>query len=432
MSISESSVSKSTVEVASSSYLSGYGWFTAFIRGNYREALIALLVTWLLVSSAVRATYETNVLMDFRCFYDAAIRLATGRPLYEPGTGFMYLPLIPLLLKPTLALGFDSILKFWLGANLIAYIGASVLMSFLAVGREKIRWSIYCGILLICMHNWAFSMELLGANCDMILALIFSGMVYAVRIQKFRLFSCLVVVGTLFKFWMFGLIGYLILKRQFKESVICIALTAIATASMFQIVGWNQVSSLTDTTRLYSERKITTNIVMQSISGFSDVHFKNNTFVLPLIDNDKVRLGFTLTAGATVLLTLLISFLRRTPNSPEKETIHLCLFLISMFIVMPICHVSYAVIVLPAISLIIFGNGRFQPATKLSLILLYFVLTRIQVVEHIGLSKGINNSIAGLLISAPFLWYVALWMVLVSAIFIGDFVSRSSKLLAKT
>ncbi|CAN5677106.1 hypothetical protein BH10CYA1_BH10CYA1_55410 [soil metagenome] len=390
--------------------------FVVELTKHHREVLVAALLTWVLVANAFHSSMTTGVLMDVKCFYLAAQDLADGAELYGAKSAFLYLPLIPLLLKPLLPLGFATISKIWLGLNLVAFTGSAMLVARATGDHFRNACIVYCGILLIGMHNWAFSMELLGANCDMILALIFSGMILSIRLAKFKTFAILVAVGTAFKFWFFGLVGYLLLRRKFREAALCILLSAAVTALLFQIVGWHQLELLARTIRLYSERKISPDIIMQSISGFAIVHLDKNLFVQPLAANSGLRTLFTVCCDGLVATVLCATLWFQPGTQFIKETEKLCLVLISIFLVTPICHVSYAVVIIPAVAMIIFSRDNVSKTTKFLCFVLYLILTRVQVLMQIGLERGQTDSIAALLVSAPFFWYVALWMVLVCEI----------------
>jgi hypothetical protein len=387
-----------------------------FVAGHYREALAAVLFTWVMLAEVIHSAYKTNVFVDAHTFFDAASQLASGDPLYSDTGTFIYLPLIPLLLKPFLHYGLSAVVKIWFALNLLSYVIAAITVSVLAAGRSKSAWFIYCGVLAVCMHNWGFSMELLGLNCDMILGLIFIFLIYSVRSNKPILFAFLVVIGTAFKFWMFGLIGYLLLKRQLKETLICLALTAVTIGAMFQTVGWHQLKPMMNITRLYSERKFEAEVVIQSINGFSDRHFKQNQQVKPLIENEALHIGFILGSDLLLLSYLFYAIFWRKGSTQLEETLKLCLFLASMFLVMPICHMSYAVVILPGIALLIFGKDETPMSIRCVIIALYLALTRVQMFSRFGEAHGMADPISGLLVSSPFFWFVALWIGLATSL----------------
>jgi uncharacterized membrane-anchored protein len=387
-----------------------------FVAGHYREALVAVLFTWVILAEVIHSAYKTNVFVDAHTFFDAASQLASGGPLYSDTGTFIYLPLIPLVLKPFLHYGISAVVKIWFAFNLLSYVIAAITVSVLAAGRSKSAWFIYCGVLAVCIHNWAFSMELLGLNCDMILGLIFVFLIYSVRSNRPILFAVLVVIGTAFKFWMFGLLGYLLLKRQLKEALLCLALTAVMIGALFQTVGWYQLKPMMNITRLYSERKFEAEVVIQSINGFSDRHFKQNQQVKPLIENETLHIGFIVGCDLLILSYLFYAIFWRKGSTQLEETLKLCLFLASMFLVMPICHMSYAVVILPGIALLIFGDDEAPIIIRCLIIGLYLALTRIQIFSRYGQAHGMADSVSGLLISSPFFWFVALWIGLATAL----------------
>jgi hypothetical protein len=382
---------------------------------NYREVLTAVLITWVVMSSVFHST-SANVLMDAQCFYDAAVRHTTGSLMYPPPSApelFFYLPTIPLMMEPFLKFDPHQIWKMWLAFNIFLLGVSGAVAACLSVGKNKTTFTVYCAILALIFHNWAFTAEAFGANCEMLLALDFALMLVSIRCKNYYAFAVCVAIGACFKIWMIGLVGYLLINRKFKESLLCVILFACAVMVMFQYVGWSQFEPFVRLNRLYSERKIGSDILMHSINSFGDIHFKANKFVKPLIDNEKIRSIFVGLLDCSVAVALIsVLFRKRESADGSEEFTKLCFFMSSMFLLMPVFHLSYVVVVLPGLAWLIFGNQRIPVFTKIGCGLLYVLLTRIQVFEQYGLAHGTENAVAGLLASASFFWLLGFWMLL--------------------
>ncbi len=407
--------------VSRHSRLTDYSCLVSLAQENYREILAAILVTWLVLTNVYHLNCN-NVMMDAKVFYMVAVRYASGLSIYmwppSADTGyFLYSPAIPMLMRPLLRWGDPGTLQVWFGLNIVALSISGGIAALLSVGCTKRAFVVYCAILAMFFHNWAFTNEAFGANCQMLLALIFSVMLVAVRFGKHNVFAAGVAIGACFKLWMVGIIGYLALKRKFKEVIVCLAIFACSFGLMFQIIGWDQFDAFAKLNKLYGERKLGGNILMHSISAFGDVHLKANTFMKPLVDNESIRNIFVYFSDGAILLTLLWVMVRKreSPNTTE-DILKLCFFISSMFLVMPVFHLSYVVVLLPGLAWLIFTNQQITPLCKVSGFLLYLVLTRIQVLADYGLAKGLTNPVAGLLASMPFFWLVAFWAVLLFAI----------------
>lgn len=320
-----------------------------------RNALLLILVSWLLVASAYRgAVSSTSGItgLDFASFYQAAERLNAGLPLYQPhldptlrGGLYVYSPLLALLLRPLAHLPFHTAVKAWFFVNAASLVLAVLLYG--AAARLTLRAAPLLAILLLVSFRfWDSTMNFgMGQSNSLMLALI-GAMLWADSRGRWRLMGVLIALAALVKIWLIGMLLVLLLRRQWRESLLSVGVFVVAQGVLFTLIGW---SEFPDYLRCMGQAKAfgEGHGVMNSILGFAHLHLHANPIVSPLIDNTIGYIAFITLCAAGVLWGFATLWRVLRDPSPLEARLSFGLVLASVLLLLPSYENGYLVYCFP-------------------------------------------------------------------------------------
>lgn len=395
-----------------------------------RSGLLLLLLAWLLlaVTYSGAVSPESGIRgMDFSVFYQAAIRLNQGAPLYQPGVPhvlpYVYSPLPAELMRPLGRLSFEAALKAWFFVNAGCLILAVLLYG--AAARLTRRDAPLLGVLLLVSFRfWDNTLNFgIGQSNDVLLALI-GGMLWADSRGRWGLMGALIVLAALFKVWMIGLLLYLLLRRQWRPALWSAAGLACALGLLFWAVGWREMPAFVQVLR--AARAIQERMEVQnSILGVANTHLRANPFVTPLADSQAVYLAFIALGVAAVFCGF--AFLWRVLRAPSPVEARLAfgLTLASILLLLPTYENGYFVYCFPLLWTLLASPeadaeapARLLSPSRLMLgggILVYLVFSR-PWPFYTPFPLAYQHGLRSLLVSMKFFGTAALWLVGMAAL----------------
>jgi hypothetical protein len=310
--------------------------------------LMLLLLVRLLSGNAYRGAVASSTYPDFSAYYNAAARLSHHEPLYVVKAGemaYVYSPLLAILLRPVTALPFDSAGKVWAAARIVMLVAACAVFS-VALGLKLSEDGVLIGIFLVSAFRlWPTVIELQTANATIPVFLFCSLLFLAVRYDRWYAFAIILAIAILFKTWMAAIIFMLLIRRQYRPLIVCLAATAVGLAMLFTVVGWDQFFVFLDVTRRFAKQ----DMIPHSIYGFTRLYFSENVNVTPLV-NSPVLL-WTLRALLYAALVANLAYIWKMGPRLKKSQLPMTLGLVFLAFLLgsSVVHQYYYMLVLPLI-----------------------------------------------------------------------------------
>ncbi|HEY9791907.1 MAG TPA: glycosyltransferase 87 family protein [Candidatus Obscuribacterales bacterium] len=368
----------------------------------YREILLVVLISWLIGHLTITEIHAVGT--DFQVFYDAAVRLQTGKPLYADGEKYIYPPLCALLVVPLLSLHNPlCAMKAWA----VFETGCLCLGAWLTASCLPRRFLItgFCVSLLLFCRNGHADCELMMGNCNFVLLLCVASLIYATFRRSDRAFIFSVIMGTLFKQWFVVFSVVFLLQKKYRQFFSCAVLSCAALAASFLVLkDWRQIACLLKWMNAYCSRKWIADLPLQSFYGFADLHFRQNQIVHPWICSPPIFWLVWLGGVAVVIAGLIWVF--RTKYCSD-DVLPVCIFTVSIMLVMTISHGGYVCICLPVLSYFLLSPAKFPAHARLMAVFLYLAISRGYGAVDPARVHGLW--IESIVVSSTFYWFFSLW-----------------------
>lgn len=181
---------------------------------------------------------------DFEHFYHAAKAMAEGSDIYASHTrGYIYPPLLALILRPVAGMELRPAQLVWAGANLVMVAATIAVALSLAVGRFKIPrerltlWTTAAFGLLLAFEP--VRQEIEEGQTDTIVGLCLVLAVAALTRKPWLAGVC-IGLGANIKYQALAVVPYLLVRKQWKAAGSAIASTAVFALLPAVVVGWER------------------------------------------------------------------------------------------------------------------------------------------------------------------------------------------------
>jgi len=330
------------------------------------SVIVLLLVLRMVVASAYRsATAESGLAQgDFHIYYAAAARLRDGQPLYRAtsGTGagqaqYVYTPLIAMLTVPLTRWSLGTATRMWTAVCIFAMLAACGIFVATLGFAAPLKMPLVLFVVLTTFRYWPTEIELGLGNVQMILLVLSCTMMWAVHRNRWRWFIALFVLSVLTKTWMVGLLAVPIAERRWSVAGWCLLALALSFITMFASVGFQQIYDFAAITRSFSRQP---DLICHSFYGFAHEYLAPNSLIEPFSRDPRLRYAFLALAYCSVGVGFLMIVSSGPASGPHQRTVRFALMLVCMLLVLPVCHVMYYVLALPAIWILVAGALHHQ------------------------------------------------------------------------
>lgn len=395
------------------------------VKSNvWQNTLLLLMIVWLLLSQSYKGAVNADSPItgwDFRVLYNAADRLNKGEDLYslsDPAKGtppYIYTPLVAQVLRPLAHFPLGTALKVcFIGSA--ACLLAAIFFYAMAVplGRDEIVP--VCVMVLVSFRFWPMVFNFGLGQINNVLLLLACAMFWAERRSKSGLAGSLIAIAALVKLWMFGILIYPLMRRNWKAVTWAIGFYCVALFALFLPLGWDVWQKFIHVTAANAEQRF---LVSQSIAGFARLHFASNPHVQALVDSRALYYSFM--GGGYLLIGAVFVYLwsRRDPLSQYEARLWFGMAMLSIPLVSPLCHDEYYILALPLLWTLLtvprVDSTSWRSRFSVAGLILYALFTRPWPTSGDGLARH-RDGLGSLLVSSFFLLGAALWVVAVCAI----------------
>ena len=274
-----------------------HGW--AAYAASIGFVLILLAFMWVIIQASAGPHVDT------RAYYDAAVALRAGAPLYGralqwrdagwtsggPQDGpqtlmdYSYPPPLAIAFVPLTFLPFTAVRLLWMALNLGCLLGAArVLVATLqAPVSSRGRW-LLSFVLAVALGLWhPIRSSLHTGNIDSVL-LLFVALSFSAFISKHdRRAGGWLALAAVVKPFLGGLVLFYFWKRGYRAVVVCVGVAIVLTASSFLIVGPSDVRDYIEAGRYWTSPTFAATPFNQSLNGVLLRLFTANDFTVPLV-----------------------------------------------------------------------------------------------------------------------------------------------------
>jgi len=367
----------------------------ATTRGETRQrtVILAIIVVLLVVRFLTAEGYHAlmNSVDSFRAsdfrqfFYPAGERVLQKQSIYfssrEPltSTGYIYSPVLALLFSMLARVPYDSALKAWFCINALCVLGAAAF--FFLSCRMPSRTPIAGLLILITgFRFWPTTSNFIIGQANLPMLLLLCGAIWTAGNKRWMAAAVCLGVAAMLKTWAVGFLLFFILCRQWRGLFIAVATCAVGGALSFTTIGWWQFQDFLAATSIGAAQPWF--IVSHSILGAARLHFSNNGIVHPLIDSRALRIGFIVTAYATVGGGCLLAFLTRPKGTVEDTSSRLAFACLTTLLISPVFHMEYGIFFLPALwILLVMHEDGIDPRLR-------GVLFATGVISYLAMTRG--------------------------------------------
>lgn len=351
-------------------------------------ALCAVFALIILIRCLATSAYHDSVnkdsgiyAVDYRIFYAAAARVASKQPLYqvqEDGFTYVYPPPLAFCMAPLTRFGVESSFKLWTGFNITLTVAAATACLY---ALSATRWSFaMCALaLLMAFRFWPTTLSLAFGQTNSILLFLTSLCLVAQAKNRHRLMGVFIALGALIKPWMLLCGLYFLIKRRWDCFICMGAVFVLAMVISFCLLDSTQFSIYRDLT-LGFIGSTGSHFPSESIIGFARLHFANNSYVQPIIDNKVAFYAFVIVCFSPIAY-FCFSVFRASKFSREnqRDQIEFATCVVVTLLCSPLMEPYYLVLTLPLMWALLFReySSKLQNfAIKIATLLLYFLLTR--------------------------------------------------------
>ncbi|HEX4085243.1 MAG TPA: glycosyltransferase family 87 protein [Chthoniobacteraceae bacterium] len=394
-------------------------------RAGWQNILLLTLVLWLLLPQAYKGALNSGSPItgwDFRVLYNAAERLNKGEELYtitgsgEGKTPYIYTPLVAEVLRPVARLPFNDALKVCFAAS-AACLLLAILFYAGAVPLKPDEVAPACIMVLVSFHFWPMVFNFGLGQINNALLMLACGMFWAERRERSGLAGVLIALAALVKVWMFGILIYPLMRRDWKAAGWAFGAYAIGLLALFAPRGLGEWSRFVHATASNAEQRF---LVSQSITGFARLHFQANPHVHAWSTSPVLYYGFIGLGYAVVGAMFVYLWSRRDPLTDYEARLWFGMALLSVPLVSPLCHDEYYILALPLLWTLLTlpkaDTAGWRTRISIAGVVLYALFTRPWPTSGDGLLQH-QDGLGSLLVSGYFLIGVALWIVAVCSIF---------------
>lgn len=374
---------------------------------------LPLIVAWGLLLTGCGVLFLAGERWDYRSYYQGALRLAEGQPLYQgfTGTTYVYPPLLAQVLAPfARVLGWDGLAVVWLIGGAALLIGATALLGRYAStpARRRMVWIMPLLFTPVVQGFWVGQVSFL-----MLAGLV--GVWAAVRADRRSLAGALLALLAWIKVYPALLVIYFVWRRDWR--LIRAVIVAGLLLGLFQVVVSGpdlMIEYFTDLLPgLSSQGQIEGLFKNCSILGFSQRLFTANASILPLVDAPALagptRLVLSLlVAGATVWA---VTRRPATVEDPARFDLEYALMVVTTLLLGATLWVSGMAPLLLAYGLLL---ERATTARWRRLAWLSFGVT--SAYFPLLLAFQVGNRLPALLLSIGFYGVLGLWVLLVAVL----------------
>jgi len=386
---------------------------------GWQKALLLLLVGWFLLSQAYNgATNPASAITgwDFRVFYDAATRLNNGEELYSitgnavGKTPYIYTPLIAQAFRPLAHLPREKAVKIWffISAGCLAL---SVALYAAAAGFTLAEIVPLCVMLVVGFRFWPTVFNFGLGQINDLLLLCACAMFWAESRDRSKLAGFLIALAALIKLWMFGILIYPLVKRDWKASISSVLFYCAGLAVFFIPGGLGAWKKFCAVTAANAQQPF---LLSQSILGFARLQFAANTHIHALMPSKALFFTFLGLGYLAVGASFVYLWSRGGPKSPYESRLWFGVCLLSIPLVSPLCHDEYYILALPLLWALLTAPKSDPPGWRIggavAALILYALLTRPWPTSGDGLSAH-NQGLGSLLATAFFILGGAIWLL---------------------
>jgi hypothetical protein len=394
---------------------------------EWQKAVLLLLVGWFLLSQAYSgATNPASAITgwDFRVLYDAAARLNKGEELYsitgnaEGKTPYIYTPLIAQAFRPLAHLPLEKAVKAWF------FISAGCLVLSVAVYAAAAGFTLaeivpLCVMLVVGFRFWPMVFNFGLGQINNLLLLCACAMFWAERRDRSKLAGFLIALAALIKLWMFGILIYPLVKRNWKASLSSVLFYCAGLVVLFIPGGLGAWKKFCAVTVANAEQPF---LISQSILGFARLQFAANTHIHALMPSKALFFTFLVLGYLAVGASFVYLWSRGGSKSPYETRLWFGVCLLSIPLVSPLCHDEYYILALPLLWALLTAP-KSDPAgwrigSAAAALVLYALLMRPWPTSGEGLSAH-NQGPSSLLATAFFILGGAVWLLGVLSIVIA-------------
>ena len=308
--------------------------------------------------------------IDFRYFLGAGRQIAEGHSPYAV-RGYVYPPLLALLLVPFIHIKLLTLWKLWLGLIVAApLVGIAAFVQGL---RTRRPWWLAplvfagCGFTLYFSHYYPMSRDLfLGQTDTLLFAALTVAAVAAASTRRGATVVRGVLIGAagLIKVWPWAVLlsfrpSGQVMRRTVLAGAAALAVLAAVTGA---ILGWSALADFF-TKAFHAQTKT---MVSDSVAAMPQLLFSATGLARPLVVSVPLRVAATTVLVVWVVGLLLIALRTRTDGPLRTWNVLFCIILL-----IPDSHRQYAICVLPLLWWWVVGaaTGRGSPARILSAVL---------------------------------------------------------------
>ncbi len=321
---------------------------------------------------------------DFdRFFYPAAVRADQGASLYRDAqqtsgfTGYVYSPLLAVVMKPLAKLPYETALRVWFAANAMTLVLA---VAFFAAAL-RLSWRMPVGLLVVLISGFRFwpstSSFIIGQVNHPLLMLICAGLWAGSRGRWKWAGACIGVAG-LVKVWLLGLLLFFVMRRAWRGLAGAGLAFGLGIVGSFTVVGWHQFGDYLAATAAASSQPF---LVSHSFSGFARLHFSVNGIVHPLVDSTLLRWSIVIGGDLIIALSGILVAWRSPLRTTADDCRRMAFCALCLLLALPLCHAEYAIFALPAIWTLLLvrrgsGEGKAAAVQALCGLAAYLMMTK--------------------------------------------------------
>ncbi|HEV3268555.1 MAG TPA: glycosyltransferase family 87 protein [Acidimicrobiales bacterium] len=285
---------------------------------------------------------------DFWIFFHASHLVASGLNPYHfgfgsHGDGYVYSPLVALVLWPFLHLGISTVWHLWLIASIAALV-AGVLLVMKAEGpferdwRRPVLFGIMIGSILRFMPT---TVNFNNGNSDAFVLVFLAASVLASERGRSATSGALLAFGGIVKTWPWA-IALIFFRRDFPRrwrTLIAFLLTSLIAPILALILGGtSELSSLIHVTLHASSQRL----VSCSVWGAPQALFSKSGFAQPLFVSAPLRWITTV-----ILAVWAISILVRCLRWSDSTRLSFWNIVGCVLLLLPVSHADYTLLIVP-------------------------------------------------------------------------------------
>jgi hypothetical protein len=285
---------------------------------------------------------------DFWIFYHAAQLVSTGHSPYHfgfglRGDGYVYSPLVALILVPFVHLGISTVWHLWLVASIAALVLA-VVLAMMAEGpferdwRKPVLFGVMAGSLLRFMPT---DVIFNNGNSDAFVLVFLTGAVLASKRGRATASGALMALGGVVKVWPWA-IAVVFLRRKFPyrlRTVVVFAVTSLIAPILALVLGGQSELAAWIRVTVHASSQ---HLVSCSVWGAPQALFSSSGFASPWFISGSVRLVTTLVFAAWVIAILLLCL-----HWSDSSRLNFWNVIGCVVLLLPVSHADYTIYLVP-------------------------------------------------------------------------------------